>query len=139
MNNQKQLDLQFGFKKEQDVQPRLEQHFNVKLVKQSGCAIFDYVNDDKSVYIELKARRNTKNQYPTTMVGYNKIVEAIELLKNNTTVYFAFSFTDRLSYYKFNPDTFKNSWIAKGGRCDRGKYEYKQYVYIPVNLLTDIV
>ena len=72
------------------------------------------------------------NKYKTTMIGYNKYLEA----QKHKTVYFIFSFEDGDYYYKYNKDD--KFEIAIGGRCDRNKAEYKDYVYIPITKLIKI-
>ena len=68
------------------------------------------------------------------MVGYNKILKASTILED---VYFCFYFTNGLYYYKYNKeDSFE---IKKAGRQDRGKLEYSDYCFIPVNLLQKII
>ena len=53
----------------------------------------------------------------------------------NKTILLCFRFTDTDCYYQYNPeDTLE---IKSGGRWDRGKSEINQYVYIPIELLTD--
>jgi hypothetical protein len=93
---------------------------------------FDFFNDEKEIFFEIKSRRIKHNKYPTTMIGYNKILEA----RKYETVYFIFIFEDGNYYYKFDEnDNFK---INIGGRNDRGKAEYKKYCYIPINKLKKI-
>ena len=99
------------------------------LSKTGEMDILDFYNKEKDIYFEIKSRRNNYNTYPTTMIGYNKIIEA----RKYKTVYFIFIFEDGDYYYKFNPDD--NFEISFGGRNDRGKAEYKKYCYIPINKL----
>ena len=67
------------------------------------------------------------------MIGKNKIDFGCHSEKD---IYFVFKFTDGLFYYKYNcNDVLEN---GMGGRSDRGKQEYKPYVYIDINLLTKI-
>lgn len=120
-------DFKFGLKQEDllfDTIKRLDSD----LVKTGARAIFDY--ESEKTLVELKSRNNTYNKYPTTMVGYNKIQYANKL---NKDTYFCFNFTDGLYYYKYN----KNDKLdfGRGGRCDRGREEYKDYCYIPIEYL----
>lgn len=133
-----QKDLAFGNKCEKTTKTLLEDYFNSSLSKTPYRHEFDWVDEDNKIYIELKSRRNTKLQYPTTMIGYNKIIKANELIKQGYTIYLCFLFTDKLTFYHYTEETFDKSWIKKGGRWDRGRSEIKEYVYIPVKLLKDI-
>ena len=129
-------DLQYGEGKEDDIKSKLESYFKCNLEKTSKLNLFDYVDNDKKILIELKSRRNTKMKYPTTMIGYNKIVESINKIKEGWTIYYIFNFTDKLTYYKFEKDNSK--YHSMGGRKDRGRPEFKKYYFIPVELLSDI-
>jgi len=132
--NKKQLDdLNYGSKFENELFEILKEKYNdVKFCKSNFE--FDYIADN--CYIELKSRRNTKNKYPTTMIGLNKIKLAKKLFNEGHKIYFYFHFTDGFYFYKYSPDD--NFDVCNGGRCDRGKYEYKKYVYIPVCYLQNI-
>lgn len=136
MPSQRYKDLEFGSKGEKSVKSRLEEKFG-ELEKTVGrYNLFDFEADN--LYIELKSRRNTKDKYPTTMIGMNKINKGFELLKEDSEVYFCFNFTDKLCYYKLHPDSLSECGIGKGGRWDRCGAEIKQYCWIPIELLTDI-
>ena len=125
-------DIKMGSDAEIEVMPILETFFNEKLYKNTDkYALFDFENATK--LIELKTRNNKKNKYPTTMIGKNKIDFGSH---SNKDVYFVFKFTDGLFYYKYDCNDVLENGI--GGRSDRGKQEYKSYVYIDVNLLTKI-
>ena len=94
-------------------------------------APFDFVNHDKTFFVELKKRRNTKDKYPTTMIPYSKIQKIIPGLRYA----FAFQFTDGLYYIEYNEDLFQHFERRQGGRYDRGKPEIELYCFIPVNQL----
>jgi hypothetical protein len=135
-NNKLNIDIKFGEEKENDLKSKLETYFKCKLEKTNKCHLFDYIDEQNKILIELKSRRNTKMKYPTTMIGYNKILESIKKIKEGYTIYYIFNFTDKLSFYKFEKDN--NDYHSIGGRKDRGRPEFKKYYFIPVNLLTDI-
>lgn len=86
---------------------------------------------DVEYTIELKSRNVPFNQYPTTMVGHNKV----KICENDITkkkYRFLFLFTDGLYCWKYNRDQYK---IDNGGRCDRGKNEIKRYCFIDTKYL----
>jgi hypothetical protein len=128
-------DYTFGLKKEIELLPKIKLFFNDETITQlDRLNVFDYKGDNK--YIELKSRNNNYNKYPTTMIGYNKIKKALEL---NEDVYFIFSFTDGIYYYKFDKD--KELEIKRNycSRRDRGRPEIKDYYFIPIEILQKII
>ena len=68
------------------------------------------------------------------MIGLNKIMKASTL---DEYVYFFFCFDDGLYYWLYDKNY--ELEIRRGGRCDRGKIEMNDYVYIPIEILTKIV
>ena len=136
MNRTIATDLKWGEEQEQKVKPLLEKYFDCELVKTpQSYNIFDFINDDKKLIIEVKSRKNKKNKYPTTMVGDNKWKEAESLRDDGWEVFFFFNFTDCLSYLEYDNQDIPRK---RGGRTDRGKREIKYYRYIDINLLNDI-
>jgi len=99
-----------------------------KFCKCSKNYEFDFMNSEYT--IELKSRRNNFNKYPSTMCGYNKLKIAEEDTENKYK--FLFLFTDGLYEWEYNKDEYT---IKKGGRKDRGKFEYKDYAYIGIDKL----
>ena len=135
MNSIKRKDITTGIIKEKMGLPVFEQYFNTKLIMTSEYNTFDYINDDNNIYIELKNRNNNYSKYPTTMVSYSKIKKGYELLKKNNKIYYCFNFKDGLYYYQQTEQTPNEIEIGRGGRKDRGRYEYNTYAYIPIKLL----
>ena len=96
---------------------------------------FDLRNKD--VIAEVKTRRCKHNQYPTTMIGHNKIKAAIENHENFTYDFF-FVFSDGLYKWRFWGKDDEESMcytIGNGGRLDRGYNEIKKYAYINIEHL----
>lgn len=124
-------DYNYGYQNEEALLNILKTHFNEDILKLNRYHPFDFQGDNK--FIELKSRNNEKNKYLTTMIGYNKIMKASELEED---VYFFFSFTDGLFYWKYDKNF--NLEIKKGGRYDRGCSEINDYAYIPVDILQSI-
>ena len=92
---------------------------------------FDYADETHTIFAELKTRRNKKDAYPTTMVNLSKIQKIVE----GNTYYFVFNFTDGIYYIKYEKTLFDTFEVKISGRCDRGRPEYEEYVFIPVDLL----
>ena len=69
----KSKDLEFGFQNEISCKELIET-ITGTLTQTEPYHLFDYYNDH--YLVELKARRNNYNKYPTTMIGKNKIDKA---------------------------------------------------------------
>ena len=132
LNPIKLNDLDFGMKKEISEIGKIRNRFSNSLKPTNNFFVFDYVSTD--CYVELKSRRNKLNTYPDTMVGKNKLNYAETA---DRPVYFVFSFIDGLYYWKYNKEDIQNGGVrfSIGGRCDRGREEYKQYAYISTKIL----
>lgn len=129
MNPIKLADLKRGFFEEGRMQAVLEKFHNTKLTKCEDNFTFDYYNEE--AFYEIKSRNCTFDRYPTTMVGKNKIDFANAL--PDKKFYFVFCFQD--GDFIFEYDKSVKLYFEMGGRCDRGRDEYKQYCYIPIRHL----
>ena len=89
---------------------------------------FDY--ECNECFYELKTRTNTKNKYPTTLIGKNKI-------EGNKKTIFLFKYIDCLTYIEYNKDLFDKFEIKKFDRNVK-ETNKKEYVYIPIEHLTTI-
>ena len=132
MNDKKMIDLSFGKDNEIRVKQRLERLFG-PLQETQPMDEFDFKND--GFYIELKTRRVTKNKYPTTMVGENKVIKGFEHQLAGKRVFFVFDFVDCMCIWELNRDEYH---VKHGGRCDRGRPEIKSYCYIPIKYLLEV-
>lgn len=132
MNDKKIADLSFGQDNEIRVKQRLERLFG-PLQTTEQMDEFDFKND--TFIIELKSRRVTKNKYPSTMVGENKVIKGFEHQLAGKRVFFAFDFVDCLCLWELNRDEYH---VKHGGRWDRGKPEIKSYCYIPTKYLLQV-
>ena len=132
MNNIiKNNDLSFGENEELKNFEIIKNTFDITLKRSiDKYSLFDYVGD--SCIVELKSRRNNYNKYPSTMIGYNKLEYAETIQKN---IFFCFSFTDGLYYWKYTKNDYDKIIFKNGGRNDRGKAEFKKYAYIDISLL----
>jgi hypothetical protein len=126
-------DINFGDLNEKKSEQYIKEYFKQEsLIKLPKNHQFDYAGSDS--FFEIKSRRNLSKKYPTTMIGYNKIELAMKT--NDKDVYFIFEFIDGSYYYKFNKDD--EHIIKKGGRSDRGRFEYKLYCFISIDKLIKI-
>lgn len=128
------IDCVYGRHKELQVKRILPEIYNQKFRDYSTdrYATFDFISEDENIILELKSRRCKSNQYPTTIVGLNKIEKAKELVKNDKTVKFLFNFTDGL-YEWCDLENYK---IKKGGRTDLiGEAGWRDYAHIKIDNL----
>ena len=118
-------DLTFGIKNENEIITLLPPD----TVKTPSNHPFDFLSGD--TYFELKSRRCNHNTYADTMIGNNKILYAKQYPDKNYV--FLFKFADGLYKHHFDPK--KEYSVRQGGRCDRGRPEYKDYIFIPIEEL----
>ena len=121
-------DYEKGISNEDRVLEFLNKDNVNKFCKCSKNYEFDFINSEYT--IELKSRNNNHNTYPSTMCGYNKLKIAEEDTENKYK--FLFLFKDGLYEWNFKKDEYT---VKKGGRKDRGKFEYKDYAYINISNL----
>lgn len=132
--SEKNNDIFYGLDQEKKTLEILKLYFkDENIIKNNRFSIIDFESDSK--LIELKSRRVKYNQYPTTIVGINKIEQ---FKKSNKKCYFIFNFIDGLYYieYSSNFDKYliKNEYIIRDGIK-----EYKKNCHIPINDLKKIV
>jgi hypothetical protein len=136
-SNRLKVDLSFGIRSEINLLDTFKTFFNDQtLVRTSESSIFDY--EGNNILVELKTRTNKKDKYPDTMIGLNKVKKASAMMKKNSEleVYFVFSFTDGLYYWKY--DAKHPLKVQQGGRTDRGRQEIKSYAFIEVDILSKL-
>ena len=126
-------DYEFGKKSEVNVFDLIQRYFkdNIKKIKKT-TEVFDF-EGDRYIY-ELKSRTNAYNTYPTTLLGYNKIING------NKEQIFLFSFTDGLYYIKYDEtefNTYEKKLFVRNKRTDY-KDVLKLYIYIPIEKLIKI-
>jgi hypothetical protein len=125
------IELDSYLKSELDLLPKLQEYFN-KDIQHIKTKYSPYDYKDDNTYYELKTRNNCLNEYPTTMIGYDKIN------KDKETI-FLFKYIDGLYYIKYNKDNFKDYNLKLFRRTDRGcKEKLKYYIYIPIEDLIKI-
>ena len=133
MNSIKNDDFKFGSNSEQEILDLLSLKFGEINKTTDKYNPFDF--EGSNIKIELKTRRIKSDQYPTTMIGYNKI----KLCKDpNISYYFVFKFTDKTLYCQYCIEDFKDFEVKKSGRSDRGCIETNDYLYIPISFLKQL-
>lgn len=93
-------DYKFGIKNENNIVEILNKVFDEEFTKTTDrYAPYDF-RGSKGTIIEMKSRRNTYSQYPTTIVPVHKI------LNNDEKHVFVFHFTDGSYYIHYDADKF---------------------------------
>jgi len=96
-------DLQFGNDSEKKHLSVFSAFVNKILLKTDTYHPMDYTDESNSVYLELKTRRINHNQYPTALIGKNKIDFCSDATKS---YYFCFCYNDGLYAIKYDPVLF---------------------------------
>jgi len=122
-------DDSFSVSKVKDI---LDTKYSTDFKRTKQFSIFDLRDEITKIFAEVKKRNNTKDKYPTTMVGENKFLKAKEYYDKGYDVLFCFEFTDGIYYYQYCDEKLE---VKLGGRRDRDRPEYKNYVYIPIQKL----
>jgi len=135
-------DYQFGTAKEIPTLPILENYFNTPLTHRGGYAAFDYDNaalrSNNVLHIDLKSRRIRHDQYPTAIIGANKV----EIAEKNPsrTYWFIFKYIDGLYGIKYSKEVFDGLEHSDFSRNDRPDFHNNaQHCYfIPSAMLERI-
>jgi hypothetical protein len=142
----KTKDLKFGLASEQSSRRRIGRHLGIKLkhTKNPMCT-YDYFSEAGNVLVELKTRRVGADQYPTYMIGYNKVDKALKLAKEQgARTYICWRFMtsteDRIRMFEVTEDAFDASWVKKKAlaRWDRGRREVSDLAYIPASSTVEV-
>lgn len=130
-------DYKFGIESEDNLIETISNTIGVKLLKTGKRNIIDFSDENETVKVELKTRRNASTTYETTLLPINKISN----LNSDKSYYYVFSFTDGLYYIKYDKPTFdgfavnNNYW--RGARMDIRNVQ-QQVVLIPISSLKKI-
>lgn len=128
-------DICFGGKKEIEYKTILENCYDCSLVKTTNkYAPYDFYGDN--VFIELKSRRIRHTQYPTTVIGYNKLMTAQKNAEKGQ-FHFVFGFTDGIYALHYNSNKeFLHSLRPRSLSLRRG--DSCNVIDIPIEMLNRI-
>jgi hypothetical protein len=115
----------------------LQRYLSTTLEHNGTYAVMDFSNPNKTVYVELKTRRIRHDQYPTALIGKNKIDFCSDPTKS---YYFVYSYVDGLYAIKYSKalfDTFETAVYKRNDRPDAPAVE-NIVVYIPHEHLAKI-
>lgn len=130
-------DMTFGLKSEEKNKATLEHFFGCGLRKTGTYDPMDYTDEAQTIFIEMKTRRIKHDQYPTALIGKNKV----DFCKtSNATCYFVYVYVDGMFYVKYDEDLFNTFECADFERGWReGGIQPKQlFYYIPHQHLTPL-
>lgn len=125
-------DYLYGKGKEDEILLKIKDYFN-KDIEHIENVYSKYDYKDNNYFYELKSRKNKKDDYPTTLIGKDKII--------NDNIILLFNFIDGLYYinYKENKELFKTFETKLFKRYRKGFNDIeKLYVYIPIKYLIKI-
>jgi len=128
--------LKYGKQKEVEVLPHIKEYFNSKSIKipKNKYSTYDFIDDDNEVIYELKSRTNKYNQYPTTMIQEDKI------LNTHYKQIFLFNYIDGLYYIEYDETLFNEFDKKKYSQYRTDKVDvFKTYIYIPIDKLKQII
>tara|TARA_R110002153_G_scaffold212442_1_gene365087 strand:- start:16559 stop:17026 length:468 start_codon:yes stop_codon:yes gene_type:complete len=137
MRTLRKLDEKMGKQNEYYVDGILEKYFNKKIYKfKNYYSVFDFYTEEGD-YIELKSRRTTINNYPTQLIGANKIDKAKQLLKEKKIKHFylVYKLNDGIYIWDYDPIVVLQTKML--GNWTRGDKSCELYL-IPNILLTKI-
>jgi hypothetical protein len=130
-------DRTFGVRSELTNHEVLEGFLNTTLNKKGTYSVFDFEDPTKTIFVELKTRRIRHDQYPTALIGLNKV--AFCEFEREVQYWFVFCYTDGLYAIKYDRELFANfetnDNFRRGDRPDVGE---TSVVYIPVEYLQKI-
>lgn len=126
-------EINYGVRQENILIEKIRERFGDNIIKTPDrFDPYDFFCFDK--YLELKSRRNTKNKYPTTIIGKDKIDLGLKYIQLGYKIILLFNFTDEFCYYELKEDDELISSIIK--RHDRNTR--KEHIEIPVEQLKTI-
>ena len=107
--NCKEIDLKYGLSNEEKVLCKIQNYFtNDEIVKSVyKYSVFDFMGIKSKYLYELKTNRDKYNDYPTAIIGLNKVIK-------HTKQIFLFQFTTDTTehelYYFIKPNDFETTY-----------------------------
>ena len=123
-------DLTFGLNSEHTNLGTLQTFLNTTLNRNADWSVFDFSNTANTIHVELKTRRIRHDQYPTAIIGANKVDWCTDPTKD---YYFAYCYSDGIFVIKYDRtlfNTFRRQHYLRGERIDTSNNE-SEVVFIP--------
>lgn len=105
-----------------------DERYNCNLEKTDFFNHFDLIDNTNKYVIEVKNRHNNHDKYPSSMLGFNKIITGKKYIEKGYNVYFVIIFDDGIYSFKYNNENFIPKKICS--RRDRGVNEINEYIFI---------
>ena len=112
-------DYTFGTANEANKLPRVEEYLKCKLYHKGGKSTFDYDNG-KNIYADLKTRRIPHDEWPTALIGANKVTMA--RINPHCDFWFFYDYDDGLFAVKYEKEKFAKYECRMYKRGDREDY-----------------
>ena len=124
-------DYDLGKANEIIVLQKLKDFFKDDTITQTKNMYCKYDYESKDAIYELKTRNNRLLAYPTTLIGFDKILNTTKIQ------YFVYSYIDKLAYIKYDKDLFSTFQLLPFKRNARDDFidKEKLYYHIPVKNL----
>ena len=128
-------DYIFGINSEIAKHSQISKLFNTKFERKGGMSVFDFVNTESTIYVDLKTRRIRHDMYPTSIIGANKVEFAD--MDNSKSYHFVYQYEDGLYGIQYDKELFKTFEIRDFQRGSRSDYDRNSQLcyFIPVNHL----
>jgi hypothetical protein len=103
----------------------LETFFGTGLVKDTNrLSAFDFHNEAKTLFVELKTRNISHDRWPTALIGASKVEHAKRGLKEDPTkrYYFVWIYRDGIYYLPYEEElwsAFETGEFQRNERADR--------------------
>ena len=131
-------DYLLGFGSERRCISLLGNFFTKPFFSNGRYAPFDYSDEAKTIYVELKTRRINHDTYPTTIIGANKVEQCNDPTKQ---YWFAYCYQDGIYVIQYNKelfDTFEtNPEYQRSNRSDTMNNS-QHVIFIPIHHLAQI-
>lgn len=132
--SKKQCDLQYGFSNESLMLENLRKIPNCEGINKTKD-VYDLIDFESSdTFLELKSRRIRHNQFPTALIGYNKIMKIRNSSKKHNIL--AWLYLDGLFYVEYDSEKFDKLIPEEQQVFRDGKMEISQVYKIPYQWLT---
>ena len=132
-------DIAFGKQCELNLRDTVEHIAGCPIEWKGGSSVFDYKNENSTVYVELKSRRINHNEHSTALIGKNKVDFCTD---PNRTYYFVYNYLDGIYYIKYDKAVFDAFYVQQEYmRSQRSgcRNAPSDVVHIPISALTKFV
>ena len=128
MNILKVPQYEYGQTQEEKMLFTLKKLFPDIKRTQEKYADWDYIDETLKYKIELKSRRIRSTQYPSTIIGSNKIFKGQKEKLEGYKILYIFNYLDKIVYYR----------LKKKEKFNESFFNDKYHCFIPANKLKNI-